>query len=266
LRVHAVFHLHGGTFDRFYGRLGPIRRSLARHILRRATVLIALSEYWRDFLRELAPNTRIEILANPIDPEAYALNSDWIFELGDKSALLLGSLGRRKGHYDAIKAFTNVLVAHPTARLVFAGREEDPGATSALRALAETAGLANAVVFAGPVTGEAKLRLMHRAAVHILPSYGENMPISVLEAMAIGKAVVATRVGAIPELIGVDHAGVLIEPGDWQALADGIIALLNSPSRATALGAAAKKRVAEHWHVERIVPQLSALYSDVIES
>jgi glycosyltransferase involved in cell wall biosynthesis len=86
------------------------------------------------------------------------------------------------------------------------------------------------VYFLGQVTGQAKLELYSRASLFLLPSYGENLPYALLEAMSIGLPVITTPVGAIPELVKEGCNGFLINPGDYQTLAERILRILDDPS------------------------------------
>ena len=259
----TIFHLHGGTFDGFYAAMNPIKKTLTRRIFGLADRVIALSEYWKGFLAELVPEERIRILNNPIDcerlsPGARALDPE------KPTLLLLGSLGRRKGHYEVLKALPQVVAKHPDVKLLFAGSDEDHGAGEKLRALAEDAGVGEHVEFLGPISFEPKVELLRTSTLMILPSHGENMPISVLEGMAARMPVVSTRVGAIPEVLDEGKAGLLIDAGDWEALAESINRLLDDPSLAAELGEAAGARARERWDVQRIAKRVEQVYGEVL--
>jgi glycosyltransferase involved in cell wall biosynthesis len=100
----------------------------------------------------------------------------------------------------------------------------------------------------------------------ILPSYVENMPLSILEAMAARVPIVSTRVGAIPEILDEGKVGLPIDPGDWQGLAQGIIHLLDNPSFAQRLGRLGSEKARATWDVKRITDELGGLYSEVLSS
>lgn len=113
-----------------------------------------------------------------------------------------------------------------------------------------------------PLALEQRLR---RAAVVVVPSvWWENLPYAVIEAQALGRAVVASRTGGIPELVehGVD--GLLVPPGDGRALADAVKQLLGDPSLRRRLGAAASARVRERHDLDHHVARVSAEYGKCI--
>ena len=265
-RLHGaktVFHLHGGAFGTFLNELTPLQRPLTRRVFRMADRVIALSSYWKEFLLQLTPSERIRIVSNPIDCEKLSpgpreLDPDY------PKLLLLGRLGKSKGHYDVLKALPLVLKKHPNVRVLFAGGDDDHGATEALKRLTEERGLSSQVDFLGPVSLEPKVELLRTITVMLLPSYAENMPLSVLEAMAACVPVVATRVGAIPEMLDEGTVGILIDPGDWQALAESVIRLLDDPPYAQELGRLAGEKARRVWDVKRIGDQVAALYHELL--
>ena len=261
----TVFHLHGGTFDRFYESMSAAKKLLTDRIFALADRVIALSEYWQAFLARFVPTERIRILNNPIDcarlsPGPRATDSS------NPTILLLGSLGRRKGHYDLLEALPRVVARHPNTKVLLAGLEEDQGARAELARLAREAGVASCVEFLGPVSFEPKVELLRTSTVMVLPSHGENMPISVLEGMAANMPVVSTRVGAIPEVLNHGNAGLLIDAGDSVALAESINRLLDDPELAERLGNAGGRRARDLWDVGRIAERVDSLYRELLAS
>ncbi len=87
---------------------------------------------------------------------------------------------------------------------------------------------------------------------------------AILEAMAMAKPVVATRVGGIPEIVIDGVTGLLVSPRDPEALAEAIIALLQDRERAKAMGQAGRERVERYFRVERMVHQTEALYEELV--
>ncbi len=156
---------------------------------------------------------------------------------------------------DAAKA---LLATHPEARFALFG--EGCGA-AALRERARALGLDGAVSFPGQVPARDALA---RLAVLVLSSYMENAPLALLEAMAAGVPVVATRVGGVPELVP-EGAGQLVAPGDPAALAAAIARLLDDPALADAQAAAARApRRAHRRRADAMVERTLALYEDLL--
>lgn len=263
--VKTVFHLHGGAFREFLNEMTPLQVSVAKRVFRTADRVIALSSFWKEVLLRLMPPERIRVLSNPIDcarlaPEPRQTNPD------RPTLLLLGRLGKNKGHYDVLKALPLVMDRFPNVLIQFAGGDDEPDATNDLKRLADELGLAQNIEFLGPVSFEPKVELLRTASMMILPSYVENMPLSILEAMAARVPVVATRVGAIPEVLDEGKVGILIDPGDWRALAQSINSLLEDPSLAESLGKLGAKKARAIWDIGHIADQLEGLYSELLQS
>jgi len=263
--VKTIFHLHGGAFGAFLNEMTPLQTVLARRVFSKADRVIALSSYWKEFLLQLVPAERIHVLSNPIDCERLCPRPREV-DPDHPTLLLLGRLGKNKGHYDVLKALPLVLKEHPNVRVLFAGNDDEHRATDDLKHLAAELGLTRHVEFLGPVLFDPKVELLRTATMLILPSYVENMPLSVLEAMAVRMPVVSTRVGAIPEILDAGRTGLLIDPGDWKGLAQSIIRLLDDPFFAERLGSLAGQKARDVWDVKRIADQLGALYYRVLSS
>ncbi|MGK5080792.1 glycosyltransferase [Janthinobacterium sp. HLX7-2] len=156
----------------------------------------------------------------------------------------------------AVRAFAIVREAYPTARLVLAGGGPE---RTALAQLATSLGVHDGVTFAGHVDNAAMPALYHASDIVLNPSLADNMPISVLEALACGVPVVSTNVGGIPALLQDGVTAMLVPPGDAAAMAQAIITLLREPLRARAQVDAGLAHAASFdW--QRIAPLLATHY------
>ena len=132
----------------------------------------------------------------------------------------------------------------------------DGAGPAALRARARALGLGERVRFPGHVPAREALAQL---AVFVLSSHMESAPLALLEAMTAGVPVVATRVGGVPELVP-DGAGLLVAPGDPEALAAAIASLLDDPARASAQAAAARRHVEAEGGAAGMTERTLALY------
>jgi glycosyltransferase involved in cell wall biosynthesis len=114
------------------------------------------------------------------------------------------------------------------------------------------------VVFAG-VRRDIQ-RILPLLDVFVLPSLYEGFGIAILEAMAVGKPVVATCVGGIPEFVLPGETGLLVEPGNAAALADAIASMLRDPDRATRMGANGRSRVQAGFQISTVVRRHEQVY------
>lgn len=153
--------------------------------------------------------------------------------LGQQGAPLLLSVGHlieRKGHHLAIEALARVRSTHPEARLMVVGDGEE---RQSLHALTNRLGLAEAVHFAGAVPNEKLTDYYAAADLTFLASSREGWANVLLESMACGTPVVATRIWGTPEVVASPEAGVLVDERSGSALADGVLKLLAAyPARA----------------------------------
>ena len=266
MNIKTIFHLHGGTFHIAYSEYNIFTKIIVKTILKLPDSIIALSSYWYSFLSTLADKSKIKIIPNPINcREFYHYSIDYQKTI-NRNIILVGGISKHKGHYDAIKAMVEVLKLYPDAKILFAGPEGNNGAIDELKKISEMFGIINSVFFLGPVTGIEKLKLFGSAKIVILPSYGENMPLVVLEGMAARRPVIASRVGAIPELFGDDEYGLLITPGDWKELASKIILLLKETKYAEELGEKGYNHVQDLWDLDKIMKIYSNHYLELLNS
>ncbi|MBI3003324.1 MAG: glycosyltransferase family 4 protein, partial [candidate division NC10 bacterium] len=106
-------------------------------------------------------------------------------------------------------------------------------------------------------------RILAALSVFVLPSANEGMGMVLVEAMAMGVPVVATRVGGIPSVVPDGECGLLVEPGDVAGLAGAVAKLLADPALAARMGAAGRRRAAAYG-VESMVEQLDGLYRQLL--
>lgn len=171
--------------------------------------------------------------------------------------LCVGRLVPVKGFDIAVRAFARVLTRFPDAHLVIAG---DGTAREELERLASEIGVRARVSFRGWVDPGDVPALMNAATLVMISSRHEGLPQVALESGLMARPVVATCVGGLPEAIIHERTGLLVEPENAAALADGVAALLGAPERAVQLGQAARKRVLDVFGWERYVDAYDALY------
>jgi len=179
-RKPVVLHLHGAEFERFYrDECGPLRRAFIRNVLNGAERVVVLSLQWQRAIERIAPRAHVCTIVNPIDLPARARTAA---ERAANVVLFLGRFGPRKGIYDLLQAIEIVRQRVPDVKLRCGG----DGDVEGVRARVSARGLESNVEVLGWVAGQAKEKELERAAVYVLPSYAEGLPMGVLEAMAAG--------------------------------------------------------------------------------
>jgi glycosyltransferase involved in cell wall biosynthesis len=252
-----VFHLHGGGFSEFYQQLGSLRKSVVRALLERSSCVICLSAGWATTLRGISPRARIIVIPNPV-PTLRNLGvgaPSSVF----KKVIFLGKIHQEKGVFDLLRAFGEVARDIPDAELVIAGN----GDVSAVLAQAASLGIARRVTCPGWVEGAAKERLLNQGGILALPSYVEGLPMVLLEAMAARMPVVASRVGAIPEVVQHERDALLIEPGDVSGLATALRRLLTDQTLCRRLTTSSSAIIQKDYVASKIVAELERLYQSL---
>jgi glycosyltransferase involved in cell wall biosynthesis len=100
----------------------------------------------------------------------------------------------------------------------------------------------------------------------VLPSLSEALPLALLEAMSAGRPIVATNVGEVPAVLANGEAGLVVPPGDREALADAVAFLLSHPAAARTFGERAAQRAAAEYSLSRMTERYAALYQDLIRA
>ena len=242
------------------GDLSSLRRQvLWRQVMklcRRASAFVALSDALVEELIDFGcPAQRIHrIPAGMALPEAVRAPSE-----APPVVLFAGRLDAQKGLPVLIEAWRHVVDRYGEARLVLLG--EGPQ-RAVLEALARRLDLTGSVTFAG-VVRDVPERLA-RARAFVLPSTAEGMSSALMEAMAAGRAVVATRISGTSELIADGAHGLLVEVGDVAGLAAALERVLADPDLADRLGRQARQRVRRHYAVARLADAHLALYRDLL--
>lgn len=251
----VIFHLHGGGFAQFYEKeCGSARRRVVRFFLDRAATIIVLSERWRAWMAQVTRHPRVICIPNPV-PAVEA----WSVPSHQNIVLFLGRIERSKGIFDLLDAIAALRAPNPEIRLVCAG----DGQLEAVKRYVERLAIGDAVDFPGWIGPEEKRSLMSRAAVFVLPSYAEGMPMSLLEAMAAGLPVIATEVGGIPDVVTDGVTGFLFTPGDTAKLEQLLRKLMYDSKLGERVALAAREIIRRRYSAVQVVAQLELIYAGI---
>jgi glycosyltransferase involved in cell wall biosynthesis len=255
--AETVFHLHGGEFQRFVSEeSGPLKRWWIVRTLERSSLVICLSPSWASYLSSIAPAARIAVVPNGVPiPSLPPLRQE------QGRVLFIGRVEAKKGVYVLVDAVAHLRRQGVDVTLAVAGH----GELDALRAAALAAGVADRLEILGWLDPAQRLEQLARAAVFVLPSFGEGLPMALLEAMAVGRAVVATPVGGIPDIAVDGRNALLVEPGNAPALAAALRRLIEDEGLRDSLGRAASRWVAASHDASAVVVRLRELYSGLAE-
>jgi glycosyltransferase involved in cell wall biosynthesis len=201
------------------------------------------------------------------------ISDDWSEETKIKESLgvpshhlLVGNVAHlrpEKGHTFLLKAMQKVIEKRADVSCVVVGREKAKGMLQKLKEYAKELGVQEHVVFVG--FREDARELMKAFYVFVLSSLYEGLPIALLEAMALGKPVVVTNTGGVPEVVRDGVEGFLVKPGDPDALADHLLRLIENEDIRKAFSLAAKTKVREQFGIERMVREVEQVYKYVLK-
>jgi glycosyltransferase involved in cell wall biosynthesis len=254
---------------RYQGELFVTGSRLARRLLGRmlapADRILLLSEGLRRYFSADFPAAKTGVLSNFVDTRPYLplpvprpRPAD-----GRSTVFFLGRLSEQKGVWDLLAAVEPVARAIPGARFRLGGVAEFPEVERAIRSAIAERGLGDRVELLGTITGEAKLAAFAAADVFCLPSHLENQPVVILEAMAAGLPVVATRTGVVDEMLTDGEHGLLVPVRDRAALAAALIRLLGDGAERARQGHAGRERARRDYDravaIRRLVGELESV-------
>jgi glycosyltransferase involved in cell wall biosynthesis len=249
-----------------------LRRWLYTFLLRLTLPLvhriICVSEANRwDLIDECpAVERKAHIVYNGVDLSAFPSQLDRRKvrqELGITEAPVLVTIGRlteQKGHCYLLQALPKLLNTWPQLCCVFVGAGE---LHDALQRLAVDLGIERACRFVG--VREDIADILAAADLFVLPSLSEGFPFVLLEALAMGRPVVASRVNGVPELIEEHKTGLLVPPRDSQALATAIREMLNDPTAASKMGSEGRAVVRRQFTVDQMVANTTAIFDAAMQ-
>lgn len=280
-----ILHTHGYKAD-FYAQLA-IRGSSVKLVstahnwpgkslaLRLYALLDRILLRWADQVCAVSPNVEVQLkrygvsseklslIENGVDSRQFANGKPHLRELpnfGDKKIVgFVGRLAPEKGLHNLIQAAGEILRTRKDVVIALVG---DGPAMMELQSLVSRLGLEKSVFFLGQRSDLADVYAAFD--IFVLPSLFEGMPMAVLEAMAAGKPVIASRVGGIPQMISHQESGILVKPGDVRGLTDALAQLLQQPEKASQLGQRALEVVQSRFSSDVMARRYLCVYQKAL--
>ena len=248
----VVMVLRGGAMPEFMTRFPRWTKA----VLSRADAIIAPSEY---LAKAVAPyGFRARVIPNVIDLSKYPYRRR---ERLQPKLFWMRAFHEVWNPLMAIRVLAQLRAHRPSATLVIAG--QDKGLENESRRLAEELGVGDAVHFPGFLNMEAKAREGDAADIFISTNRIDNMPVSVVEACAMGLPVVSTEVGGMADLITNGENGLLVPDNDDQRMVESILALLDDPALAAKLSEQGRA-LAERSSWLRVKQQLDEVFDEIL--
>jgi glycosyltransferase involved in cell wall biosynthesis len=259
-RIPYILHVHGGLFAEFLQGLRGLRRAVVSAGLRRAARIVVLSATWRTRLTQQVARLRIAVMPNALDALPRVPASP---ERRGGGVLFVGDLSDTKRPEDLLVAYAALpRELREPFPLTLVG-DGEPMRRRLLTELTRRLDIAESVTFTGPLPFADVQRRLAEADVLVTCSRAEGMPLALLEAMAAGTAIIATAVGAVPEMVSDGQEALLISPQEPQVLTSALQRVLTDPSLRRELGAAARRKAEACYNPGTYRAALAALWSEV---
>jgi glycosyltransferase involved in cell wall biosynthesis len=247
----------------------PEKKSLWRKytlwVLKLCDGIIVLSSEW-DGLHKLIPDVVISRFPNAIDLSSLSLIRRF-YEKDFVNILFLGHIGREKGIYELIDAVAMLdKSAVRNFRVYIVGESLKENELAEVEKLIDTQNLYKLIEIRPPVYQEEKIDYFKRSDIFVLPSYHEGMPISIIEAMAAGLPIIATRVGGIPDLIEDNLTGMLIDPKDPVGLSMALKKIIQMKEVRSTMGKAAREKAVKGHEIENYIDSIVSFYYQTLEA
>ena len=256
LEKEIVLHVHGSEFKKYYKiECNAYKQKQIVNVFNKASAVIALSEEWSNFFKEFCKKGKVFVMHNAVMVPKEIENKTQ----SQNRLLFLGRIGQRKGIYDILDIFPEVVKKFPDVILNFGG----DGEIENCKEIIKNKNLQNNINYIGWVKGKKKEEYFKQSNIFLLPSYDEGMPMSLLEAMSYGLAVVASNVGGIPQVIN-DTNGIMIDAGDKDNLLNSILLLCENNKKCLEIGVAARKTILDLFNLEKNINILITLYNKLL--
>ncbi|KGR36768.1 putative polysaccharide biosynthesis protein [Vibrio campbellii] len=252
-----IIHLHGSEFKNFYYNSGLIRKFFIEYLFTHTDRVIVLSKSWADFVGLIAPLSRVTVVNNYVNRINYIQPLTQVNN--SLNILFMGVLGQRKGIYDLLNVVARLKSSGYRLKLVVGGNGETGKVKSVVKKLA----IEDVVSVVGWIAGKEKNLEFSKCDVYVLPSYNEGLPMAILEAMSIGKCVISTSVGGIPEVINDKVNGFVFYPGDLNSLENILIRIINDKSIVSSVGNEAIVTYENKFSPSVILPKVEEVYNEL---
>ena len=265
-RVPAVVFEHGTNIPALYERSGPGMRWFMRSTLRRISRFVVLADSLKFNFEAFAPPEKITAVHLGIDPISPYPRRRELGHGGKFQVLFLSALLHLKGPTTLLGALAKIRKARQDFHCTIAGGWGADAAAMqpAIARQIAIAELGEHVAFTGAVDGQAKLNLFQNADLFVFPTLGDSYGIVLLEAMRAGLPIVASRVGAVPEIVHEGTNGLLCEPGNAEELAEKIAYLMDRPELRRQMADNNRRRFEQFFTAEQFAARMADVFDSVI--
>jgi len=259
--VKYVIHLHGGDYRRFFAGLSRSSQKWVRSLYGDASRVIVLGPLWRSYVIDelgVSPD-KVVVLPNSVAAPADVNRDD---KADPPRILFLGRLTESKGIVELIDALSDDRVTALAWTAILAG----DGEVARCRALIDTLGLSERVNLPGWVSSAAVEDALRKSSIFVLPSHYENLPLSMLEAMANSLCCIVTPVGSVEDVINNNVNGIVVPVQDATSLADALVSVLEDEEYRSRMGDKARSDFLAHYDYKDYRFKLERIYRSVLST
>ena len=255
MNCRVILHHHGAQFLEFYQGSSYKKQQYISRIMAEADLNLVLSRRLVPIFKELSPSARVACLYNVVSTPA-----DNKYDPQAREFTMLGRLAERKGTFallETIKLIDNTLA--PDIKFNLCG----DGDIELVRQKIQDLQLSHRIGHLGWVGGKTKDEILDRTMAHVLFSYNEGLPMSILETMGRGIVNISTRVAAIPEVIEDRQNGFLVEPGDRESLGRVLLEVSEDAALRQRISGNAFAYIQRELSLEAGIARLEQIYRDL---
>ncbi len=245
---------HHIDYRDFYNQCNERKRRFIRKTFALADMNVMLGECYSKWVRSLVPQAKTRVLYNAVN--TYPRNA---YDIDGKYIMFLGWLSDRKGIYDLLKAIKRIDKSlDENIRFLLCGGEEDK-----IKPIIREYQIEKRIGYIGWVNKEKKEDLLSKTIIHILPSYREGLPMSVLETMAYGIPNIVSDIPIMQEIITDFSTGVVVKTGNVEQIADAIVRLSKDKNLRKKISENSFDLIEERFCLNKHLEGLRKIYKDV---
>lgn len=252
-QTRLIFHMHASQFDTFYEDASPRIKKYISKTLDQLDGLVVLSQEWANFYQTIT-KTPITIIENAVEiPEAVS------YESKSTELITLGRIGMRKGSYDTLQLAKRIQPVFPEVKFILYG----DGELDTIEQQIKAENITN-VYLGGWISKEEQKKIMKKSVLHLLPSYQEGLPMSILETMSYGVPNLTTNVGGIPQVLRDGENGMVVKPGDIDAMFEKLSMFLEDEEFRIKCSLESFKTIKTHFSIVPYFEKWNQLYEDIM--
>lgn len=256
LGFKIILHCHGGAIVDYASKIGVNK---VTRMLKTAHVNVVLSKTWQKNFANVFGIYDTVTINNIIETPSTSISAHGMQKGETLKLVFLGRLVRDKGIHELLEAISIIKSEGLPVLLTICG----DGDVDSINALIQSLNIGDLIHFVGWVNAKERESILERSNCLILPSYYEGIPICILEAMSMGLAIIATKVGGVPDIVTNKKNGLLVKSHDVNEIVNSIRTLINNPYLVEKFGIENITK-AEAFYPENVKNQLTELYRQIL--